>query len=233
MRSSTGKSLAQNPEGDQVRRTAILDAAAELFAETEYHGTSMRMIATRASVSQALIYYHYATKEQLFEAVFERHATDVNKKRRDLLEGFLKDGPAGPGTAVEELVGILVQPWIEVIGDEYRPTREFARFVMRSSYHDDEWSQDLARHHYTDLISLGMAAFRKAVPEFDDDDAFRAYFFSLSMFYMPLSAPERLTVLRGKTTDMTDPAALLKNGTRFAVAGIEAMRTSKLDKSNN
>lgn len=232
MRGKTGKALATNADSDQARRTAILDAAAELFAETEYHGTSMRMIAHRAAVSQSLISYHYATKEQLFEAVFERHATDVNRKRRDLLEGFLEDGMAGSETAVEELVGILVRPWIEVTRDHNRPTREFARFVMRSAYHDDDWSKDLARHHYRDLIALGMAAFRKAVPEFDDDDAFRAYFFSLSMFYMPLSAPDRLTVLRGKSTDMTDPAALLENGTRFAVAGIEAMRSAKRGKSN-
>jgi len=227
IRGKTGKALAKNADGDQARRTAILDAAAELFAETEYHGTSMRTIADRAAVSQSLIYYHYAPKEQIFEAVFERHATHVNRKRRDLLEGFLKDGAAGSEAAVEELVGILIRPWIEVTRDLNRPTREFARFVMRSAYHDDEWSKDLARHHYRDLIVLGMAAFRKAVPEFDDDDAFRAYFFSLSMFYMPLSAPDRLTVLRGKISDIKDPVALLENGTRFAVAGIESMRAAK------
>lgn len=216
-----------NAESDQARKVAILDAAAELFAEVEYHGTSMRMIADRAKVSQALIHYHYATKEQLFEAVFERYATNVNVKRCRLLEEFLANGSEGDDRAIEELVEILIRPWVEVTQSKNRPTREFARFVMRSAYHDDEWSKNLAGRHYTPLIVLGMAAFRKAVPEFDDDDAFRAYFFSLSMFYMPLSAPDRLTVLRGKSTDMAKPKTLLEHGIRFATAGIIAMRDAK------
>lgn len=59
----------------QARRSAILDLAAEAFAE---HGfaLSTRDIAMRCGITQALIYKHFASKEALIEAVFERRFLD-------------------------------------------------------------------------------------------------------------------------------------------------------------
>lgn len=211
-------------ETESVKKAQILDAAAELFAEVEFHGTSMRMIADRAGVSQSLIHYHYDTKEQLHEAVFERHFTMVNDRRASLLRKFLVEGPTVPREAIEELVSIIILPWIDIIQDKHRPTREFAKFMIRSAYHDDDWNLRLAKEHYAGLLSLGTAAFKKILPKFNDDDAFRAYTFTLSMFFMALSAPGRMKVLAGRDDlDMIDPAVLLEQGTRFAVAGINAL----------
>jgi AcrR family transcriptional regulator len=50
-------------EGQQ----AILDAAEELFAVRGYQGTSIRDIASRANVSEALIFRNFGTKSQLFD----------------------------------------------------------------------------------------------------------------------------------------------------------------------
>lgn len=221
----TKTNATQALEPETIRKDQILDAAATLFAEVEFHGTSMRMIADRASVSQSLIHYHYASKEQLHEAVFERHFTMVNQKRTTLLRKFLADGPSDPDNGVEELVKIIIEPWIEIIQDPHRPTREFAKFMIRSAYHEDPWNLRLGKEHYSEMRRLGVAAFRKVAPEFTEDDAFRAYFFTLSMFFMPLSAPGRIKVLAGRrNVDIIKPKVLLDRGVRFAVAGIDAMR---------
>ena len=206
------------------RKAQILDAAAEIFAELEFYGASMRVIAKRAGVSQSLIHYHYETKEQLFEAVFDRHVTSVNKRRAELLRRFIEVGPGDEERTLEELVEILIRPWVEVTQSPDRATREFARFIIRSAYHQDEWSKKVAVEQYSEMRRLGVEAFIKVAPEFHEDDAFRAYLFTLSMFFMPLSAPERLKSLAARDIDMVHSTSLLHYGVRFAVAGITAMR---------
>jgi AcrR family transcriptional regulator len=47
-------------------RQALLDAAIELFAERGYDRTTVRDIATRAGVNQALLFRYFGSKEALF-----------------------------------------------------------------------------------------------------------------------------------------------------------------------
>lgn len=46
-------------------REEILDAAAQLFSEQGYAGTSTRAIALAVGIKQASLYYHFANKEQM------------------------------------------------------------------------------------------------------------------------------------------------------------------------
>jgi len=53
-------------------RALVLDAARELFAAQGYERVSTREIASRAGVTQALVFRHFGTKEGLFvEAVYQ------------------------------------------------------------------------------------------------------------------------------------------------------------------
>lgn len=58
------------PAGDT--RARILEAAADSIAEDGVAAVRMAAIARRAGVSTALLHYHFATKEQLFEQVLSR-----------------------------------------------------------------------------------------------------------------------------------------------------------------
>ncbi len=51
-------------------RTAILQAAHDLFIRQGYHGTSMRQIAQAAHIALGGLYNHFPSKEKVFEAVF-------------------------------------------------------------------------------------------------------------------------------------------------------------------
>ena len=55
--------------GEQTR-SAILQAAHDLFVEQGYHGTSMRQVAQRAGLALGGLYNHFPSKEAVFEAVF-------------------------------------------------------------------------------------------------------------------------------------------------------------------
>ena len=58
-------------ESDQIiaTRARIIEAAKTLFVERGYHGTTMRQIAGAAGIALGGIYNHFATKEEIFEAV--------------------------------------------------------------------------------------------------------------------------------------------------------------------
>lgn len=60
-----------------ARREEILRVALEVFTEGGYHGASTREIAARVGVSEAGLFHHFGSKQQLLAAVLEaRDARD-------------------------------------------------------------------------------------------------------------------------------------------------------------
>lgn len=55
--------------GEQTRQ-AIIQSAHQLFIQQGYHGTSMRQIASQASIALGGLYNHFPSKEDVFRAVF-------------------------------------------------------------------------------------------------------------------------------------------------------------------
>ena len=69
--------------GTETRR-AILEAALDLFSERSFDGASTRLIAERAGVTQPLLNYHFAGKEELWRAavddLFDRVRTSIENR---------------------------------------------------------------------------------------------------------------------------------------------------------
>jgi AcrR family transcriptional regulator len=57
-------------EYKELTRAAVLEAARQQFARQGFAATSVDDIAAQARVSKGAVYYHFADKGQLFEAVF-------------------------------------------------------------------------------------------------------------------------------------------------------------------
>src|SRR5579884_914902 len=72
-------------------RGAILAAAERVFAEEGLAGARTEEIATEAGVNKAMLYYHFESKESLYEAVVEDHFREFNTKAMEVLTGA---GPA-------------------------------------------------------------------------------------------------------------------------------------------
>ncbi|HEY0448372.1 TetR/AcrR family transcriptional regulator [Actinophytocola sp.] len=78
-------------------REALRDAAVELFAERGYDRTTVRDIATRAGVNQALLFRYFGSKEALFaEATRGRHLDGTPPARlfEDMLDNLLDPSSA-------------------------------------------------------------------------------------------------------------------------------------------
>lgn len=66
----------RSPRSDN-RVSTVLDAAARLFAEKGYVATSMRDIAQACGMLPGSLYYHFAAKEDLLVAVYERGVDEL------------------------------------------------------------------------------------------------------------------------------------------------------------
>lgn len=82
------------------RADQIIDAAARVFADRGYHGTSTQAIADVLGMRQASLYYYFPSKEAALELVCAR-GTD----------GFVEAAEAvvdGAGTPLEKLTGLIL-----------------------------------------------------------------------------------------------------------------------------
>src|ERR1700674_3151750 len=82
LRKSTNKKGA----GAKPGKERILDAAERLFARHGFYGISVRDITEAAEVDVALVSYHFGGKRELFAAVFQRRAEQLNPERLAMVE---------------------------------------------------------------------------------------------------------------------------------------------------
>src|SRR4029078_2483642 len=71
----------------EERRTGILDAALAVFSERGYHDSCIDYIAGEAGVSKALIYEHFASKQELYAELIARNARDLTQRVAGALSG--------------------------------------------------------------------------------------------------------------------------------------------------
>lgn len=70
----------QAPAGEETseRARALLEIGARLFAEKGYEATSMRDISDAAGVSKALLYHHFASKDDIYARISFAATQDLN-----------------------------------------------------------------------------------------------------------------------------------------------------------
>jgi AcrR family transcriptional regulator len=72
----------------EERRTGILDAALAAFSQSGYHSASIDDIAREAGVSKALIYEHFASKQELYADLIARNARELTQRLAGALVGL-------------------------------------------------------------------------------------------------------------------------------------------------
>lgn len=63
--------MVTHAERRTATRSAVLNAATELFSRSGFAATTMDEIAAAAGVAKGAVYHHFPTKEALFEEVFD------------------------------------------------------------------------------------------------------------------------------------------------------------------
>jgi AcrR family transcriptional regulator len=112
-------------------RQCILDQAQRLFLVHGYHGVSIRDIVQACGLSNAALYYHFGSKQNLFVQVFKAYVASATQR--------LQQAGAGPGSCRERLT---------------RMANAYAQFVLESRSEMQVLHRDLLQSGKEELQSL-------------------------------------------------------------------------------
>jgi TetR/AcrR family transcriptional regulator len=133
----------------EERKRRLIEVAIDLFSQKGFGGTTTKEIAAAAGVNEAIIFRHFATKQQLYAAILDYKIGEPGAgphfaELRDLLEG---DDDAA-------LFGWLVKKVIEL----YREDQRFERLMLFAALEGHEIA---VMHHQ--LVTPFVEALRKYV----------------------------------------------------------------------
>lgn len=128
--STTHKTHRERLTGPQ-RRSAILDAAIDLFASRGFQGTTTREIAAAVGVTEPVLYQHFRTKRALYDAIIEAKCQEADA--RDI-QGIQEAAAAGDIRAYFTRLATLFLDW-------YLNDPRYARLLMYASLEKNELSQ--------------------------------------------------------------------------------------------
>jgi len=101
-------------------RGALLDAAVEVFAERGYRDASVDEIAERAGYSKGALYWHFASKDELFYALLDERIDGPWRETIALIESAAPEQDMAPeaGRRLSEL--LRGERQLMLIDHEYR-----------------------------------------------------------------------------------------------------------------
>ncbi|MGM0583728.1 MAG: TetR/AcrR family transcriptional regulator [Pseudomonadota bacterium] len=85
------RALEGQPKKADVTRQQILTAAAQLFSEKGYEGTTLRDVAERVSLRPASVYYHFDSKERILDEVLDAGVAHI---KRDVEQALAEASPS-------------------------------------------------------------------------------------------------------------------------------------------
>ncbi len=161
--------------GTKPGKERILDAAERLFARHGFYGVSVRDITEAAGVDVALVSYHFGGKRELFAAVFQRRAEQLNPERLAMLEKVRR--AALPGTpTVEEIVNAFTYPLLERSARGGPGWKSYFALVAQVN-NSPEWGPVLMTQHFDPLVERFIAVLREALPGCAARDIYWGYQF--------------------------------------------------------
>jgi len=143
------------------RREVILREAAELFAAQGVAGTTVREIADAAGILSGSLYHHFASKDDIVDAVLSTFLTEL----RTRYEQVLSSG----GDVAARLRGLVVAS-LETVADHPRATEIYQndahRLFAENGYPYVEDSAKAVRAAWVGLLEEGRQTgdFRSDIP---------------------------------------------------------------------
>ena len=134
------------------RREQILDVASTLFAQQGFRGTTTRLIADRAAVTEALIFRHFPSKEELYWSVLERKINTAGARER--MEETLQSG----GGDLEILSRLALQ-----VLERRSKDHTLSRLLIFSALEKHELSERFFRNYVADYFEVLAKFVRKGI----------------------------------------------------------------------
>jgi AcrR family transcriptional regulator len=193
----------------------ILATAEEMFAEQGYWGVSLRSITRASGVNIAAIHYHFGSKQELLEQIFEKRCGPMNGARLRLLSEC-REGPGRP-PMLEQILEAYLRPSM-IWPNDPDGARRFLRLRAVLSHENESLAADLISRHFNEVSRTFAAALRDVLPQFSEEEVYWRFQFLLSAQYYTLSNPGRVAILSEGKCDPSDAEAALRHMVPFCAA---------------
>lgn len=117
----------------EERRLQILAVAVSLFSNRGFRGTTTREIAQAAGVSEAMVFRHFATKEELYAAILDHKACAGH-------ESFEPEKMAAEAIKRKDDRAVFEALAVGAL-DHHENDREFQRLLLHSALEKHELAQ--------------------------------------------------------------------------------------------
>ncbi len=207
--------------GTKPGKDRILDAAEGLFARHGFYGVSVRDITKAAEVDVALVSYHFGGKRELFAAVFQRRAEQLNPERLAMLENMRR--AALPGTpTVEQIVNAFTYPLLERSARGGPGWKSYFALVAQVN-NSPEWGPVLMTQHFDPLVERFIAVLREALPGCESRDIYWGYQFLTGALTLTFAETGRIDRLSGGLCSSSDLDSVHERLAPFVAAGFQAL----------
>lgn len=216
MRTKT-KTRPQNRRGEKTR-SALLDAAETLFAETGFYAVTVRQIAQKAGADPALVTYYFGGKRELFDAVLLRRATELNAIRQQELERL--EANAGPdGPSVEEIINAFTHPLLDRTANGGPGWKSYFALIGQIT-NTPEWGAAVMNKYFDPIVIRFLEALKRKIPDCSEEDLFWSYHFLSGALVLTFAQTGRIDVLSEGLCKSSDIASVHERMPGFIAAGI-------------
>ncbi len=198
-------------------RTAILDAAEELFAQFGFDGVPVREVAKRANVALSLVTYHFPAKEELFDAVVTRRSEILNAARLDYLRKFILED----GRDLTRFVEAFTKPFLDLIGSGDERWRNYGEIIAQIAY-SAKYSLVLTKH-FDQTARMFADTLRDMYAHKDSENSIRAIVFCISVMLGVFASTRRVEALSDGKYQSANPNDAYPLMLKFIVGGIESV----------
>lgn len=208
-------------DGRAGTRERILEAAESLFAERGFDSVSLRDITGAAGANVAAVNYHFGSKDNLIDAVIERHATPINEARIAQLDAA--EGRHPDGVPVEEILQAFLEPMLHHIMSGRMSEELFCKFMGRLMGERGYCLPEAVEPLFQAMAARFAGALRKAVPALSEELALWKMHYSFGVLANTLTHGETLRQISGGRAGAPEMDQQFRQIIDFCAAGIRAL----------
>ncbi|MCW8906576.1 MAG: TetR/AcrR family transcriptional regulator [Sedimenticola sp.] len=203
----------------------ILDVAEEIFAEKGYSATSMRTITSRANVNLAAVNYHFGSKAQLYQSVFQRRVEPMNRKRIEMLDA-LEAEAGGEPVELEAILRAFVEPALKASQNPDNGGARFIRLLGRTHAEPGPEVHDFLPLLYQEVKDRYRGALARTLPELSQEELSWRVHFVIGTIAFTLAGTDALEMIEScRFCDPADTEGIIQRLIPFLKGGLTAPET--------
>jgi len=210
--------MKNNPASTSER---LLNAAEKLFAIDGFSAVTVRQIAKKAEADISLVYYHFKSKRNLFEAVLMRRAKYINELRLTELEK-IEQRHTDDIPTVEEIIYAFVYPLLQKLHEDHEEWKHYFSLIAMVN-NSPSWGGEMMTKYFDPLVHRFLKAIQRALPVCDEADLFWSYHFLSGALTLTFAETGRIDNLSEGICKSSDMKSIIERLPKFIAAGFTSL----------